>query len=539
MRLMLIVLMIGLVLMGGVSVASAQADSCPAFIDTALAAVGEGCGDLARNTICYGYNRVDATFFETVEEGFFSKPTDRSELTNVATVQTAALDHTFDQWGIAVMNVQANVPDTLPGQAVTFLLIGDATLQNDVSPDEALIPGDSIPVRVNSGERVNLRSGPGTNTNVVESIAGGSILDAVGQNEAGDWVRVLRETGYAWIAATLLQVSNDNAEAFANLPIVSGEALTPMQAFYFSTGIGTSTCLEAPEMLVIQGPQEARVNFKVNGLDMNIGSTIVLLSERTDYATLLAFEVQAEKVAELGLPDDTVCLNNRLFVLDGDAQINNGETRVPLGHFTQSVACLNPDGIANAFTSWDEPVRLTQNELALFSVLELIPENLLRYPIEIPSDEDIDRGLNIATPVPTQRPSTGGQTQPRPTQQGGGQQVQPTQAPQGFSCAGFRITSPPDGGTVVFGPNTFYWDGIAGVNAYQVEINTLYDDGTRAGSGLIRVGANQTNITVDFSSSQFGRGTIVQWRAQALQGAEPNFVSVCDTPYVTNRVVFP
>lgn len=539
----LVVLTVSLLLLAlsaGGGVLHAQDNTCPAFIETALTAVGDNCADQGRNSLCYGFNRVDASFFDEADTESFVKPTDRIGLTNVSTVQTAPLDHTFDQWGIAVVKAQADVPNTLPGTAVTFLLLGAVDLENDVSPEEAFEPTSTVPVIVQTANRVNLRGGPGTDFNVVESIPTRSILDAVGKNAAGDWLRVVREEGYAWIATQLVGVSPDNRAAFDALPVVSNTSLTPMQAFYFSTGIGTSTCLEAPEMLVIQGPKEARLNLRANGVDINIGSTIILTAERSDFGTLAAFEVQGEKLLSLGLPDETVCLHNRLVVLDGDAEINNGALEVPLGHFTQSVSCLNSEGVANAFTTWDDPLRLDQNQLALFSVVEQIPESLLRYPIEIPSDEDIDRALRTPEPTVTPRPATGGQTGPRPTPRPGGQ-TQPTQPPaqQGFSCGGFRTTSPPEGGTVVYGQNTFFWDGVAGANAYQLEINVFYDDGTRAGGGLFRIGANQTNLTVDLSQSNFGSGTNIRWRAQVLQGAEPNFVAVCDTPYVSNRIVYP
>jgi hypothetical protein len=40
-------------------------------------------------------------------------------------------------FGVGVLNVQAQVPDTLPGQAVIFLLVGDARLTNEVTDDSS------------------------------------------------------------------------------------------------------------------------------------------------------------------------------------------------------------------------------------------------------------------------------------------------------------------------------------------------------------------------------------------------------------------
>ena len=33
-------------------------------------------------------------------------------------------------WGVALMRIQANLPDTLPGQNVTMLIFGDVQIQN-------------------------------------------------------------------------------------------------------------------------------------------------------------------------------------------------------------------------------------------------------------------------------------------------------------------------------------------------------------------------------------------------------------------------
>ena len=49
------------------------ANSCPTLVKQALQAVGNNCGGLTRNSACYGFNRVNATFSGDVTEGFFSE----------------------------------------------------------------------------------------------------------------------------------------------------------------------------------------------------------------------------------------------------------------------------------------------------------------------------------------------------------------------------------------------------------------------------------------------------------------------------------
>ncbi len=111
-------------------------ESCPALVETALAVAGEACAGLERNTACYGHSLVEATFSEGSDDLVFSAPSDRVGLADLNSLTTAPLDGEANTWGIALLHLQANLPETLPGQAVTLLLMGDATLHND-TPAEA------------------------------------------------------------------------------------------------------------------------------------------------------------------------------------------------------------------------------------------------------------------------------------------------------------------------------------------------------------------------------------------------------------------
>ncbi len=522
--------------------ASAQAglDTCPAFIENALLQLGSNCADMGRNSVCYGYNRVDASFASEVPEDFFAVPSDRAGLVELSTIQTAPLVVEDDRWGIAVMNVQANVPNTLPGTAVTFLLMGDATLTNAVTPENAVIPVDPVAVRVLGNQRVNLRSGAGTNFNVVGLADPNSSLQADGINAGGDWLRVAMEVGYGWIARQLI---DGESAALDALPVITEESLAPMQAFYFSTGVGTSRCLEAPEMLVIQGPEEVRVDLNINGTKINLGSTLVFTGERADLGTLRAFDVQPKQLPNVTLPDETECIHTRLFVLDGDAQLEGLPTGVPLGHFSEIVACLGDGSVYEAITEWEAPTRLTQNQLGSFSLLERIPPNLLRYPIMLPTDADIDEALrqNVPTPVPTRASNnTGGESGGSGGDNGGdddnddGDDDEQTD-PNAVNCALWYATSPPDGGPLA--PSiTFYWNPVTFANAYQLEVNGYYNDGSGAGGMLLRVGASESNVSINIFDSSMDDPDYIRWKVQVLQGTEPNFVTVCETPYFQNPI---
>ena len=164
-RRFIILLLVGLLLLAAPTVLHAQTAitdaTCPALVQQALEDVGNNCDALDRNNACYGFNRVDAAFAQEQPEDFFSTPADRAVLNSLASIQTAPLDSDLELWGIATMNVQANVPGSLPGQAVVFMLLGDVAVENAVPPEEAFTPAE--PINVTALVNANLRSGPGTN----------------------------------------------------------------------------------------------------------------------------------------------------------------------------------------------------------------------------------------------------------------------------------------------------------------------------------------------------------------------------------------
>jgi hypothetical protein len=46
------------------------------------------------------------------------------------------MDEANNTWGVVLMQLQADIPDTLPGQNVTFILYGDVAIQNAASDDQ-------------------------------------------------------------------------------------------------------------------------------------------------------------------------------------------------------------------------------------------------------------------------------------------------------------------------------------------------------------------------------------------------------------------
>lgn len=165
--------------------------TCNALVDTALEAIGNACGDLGRNEACYGNFNVQAVDFDDAPITDFDDSGDVTPISTIATITTAPLNIEDEIWGVAVLNLQANLPDTLPGQNVTFLIFGDAQINAD----------------------------------------------------------------------------DDAPDGFG----------APMQAFRLSTGVGQVTCGDVPrDGVMVQSPQGTTVNFLINGVEVEMGSTVYL-----------------------------------------------------------------------------------------------------------------------------------------------------------------------------------------------------------------------------------------------------------------------
>lgn len=112
--------------------------TCDELVAEALLVAGPACNRTERNQACYGNNLVNAEFQEGLEQTF-STVGDLASITGMRALTTSALSEAEQVWGVAFLKAQANLPDALPGQNVTFLLYGGAAVDN-VSPEmEAVI----------------------------------------------------------------------------------------------------------------------------------------------------------------------------------------------------------------------------------------------------------------------------------------------------------------------------------------------------------------------------------------------------------------
>ncbi|NWF69451.1 MAG: hypothetical protein HXY40_10220 [Chloroflexi bacterium] len=115
-----------LVLCLTIHVAYAQAD-CPQFVEQTLESVTAVCDAVRRDEACYGNFSVEAS--GSSDNFTFSEPGDVAAIADIDTLRLAGLDVEDELWGIALLAVQANIPDDAP-ENVTIALFGDVTLSS-------------------------------------------------------------------------------------------------------------------------------------------------------------------------------------------------------------------------------------------------------------------------------------------------------------------------------------------------------------------------------------------------------------------------
>lgn len=356
---------VGLMLLTAVAVAqNPPADVCTTIVRAALQAANNACSGTGRNQVCYGNILGHVTPAEGVTDVSFEQVGDVALLERISALQLSPLDEAAQQWGVALMQLQANLPDTLPGQNVTFLLFGDVTIEDGT--------GQQVRVATTVNTAANLRLAPSATSPVVGSVAASAPVAATGwaTNQLGQtWVRVYYEdyrTATGWILAELTDVD------LAAVPEVPADSLTlnPMQAFYFKTGIGQTQCAEAPASgVVVQTPHGVgKVNFTVNGIDIALGSTVFLSAPEGRSETCIS-------------------------LLTGDADLGASHRVVDLNPGEKSCAPLNADGSSGPP---GPPEPFDPREMASIAmILDALPDQ-----VEIPAPAPTRAPTRIPTAVP-------------------------------------------------------------------------------------------------------------------------------------------
>jgi len=104
--------------------------TCQEIIERAILLAEDVCSGLDSNQACYGNQTVFADFVPDYT-GQFNMVGDLVEVDKLTRIVASPLKYEEQIWGIAFLKLQANLPGTLPGQNVTFLVFGDTVLENN------------------------------------------------------------------------------------------------------------------------------------------------------------------------------------------------------------------------------------------------------------------------------------------------------------------------------------------------------------------------------------------------------------------------
>ena len=428
--------------------------TCDTVVQQALVKVGDVCSDVGRNAACYGYNRLRPIFNTEVENDYFTKPADQTDIRKLLSLQTADLDIQTGEWGIAVLNLQANLPDTLPGQALRFIMLGNVNVRNDVQPDAAA--ASSKPITLHAASVADIHAAPDADSAVVTSVEAGNALISDERSDDSLWVRVIvGDSAFGWILAA----SVTETDSVMALPAERNRPLAPMQAFHIQASGTGVTCTKSPALLILQSPHQTQVKITANGAEVSLGSTIVLWTTE----------------------------DGRLVILTVDGLATVDGVKIPTGFRADAPIDSTTRDVIGGFSN----LRLmSPDELDILKMLENLPESILNYKIVV------DAALVQALPTPTPRPVV----TPQPA----------TAVPT--TCNNFKATSPLDG--LNYGSNIFYWDGIPTATTYRVNVYNL-DKGSVLVRSFETTG-NQTNLTPSITNETVGLGFKFAWEVQAL-----------------------
>ena len=499
--------------------------TCPGIVTTVVDIINVNCGTLSVNTACYGNDLVQASFIDDVPESYFTQPADRTELSRVQNISTAPLDVEEQVWGVAVLNVQANVPNTLPGEVVTFILLGDSQIENRVDP--TAVQPYIVPVTVTTTADANGFLDPESTSETLGDIPEGTDLLADALDETTEWLRVVFSGQPMWVERAVVS----DALGLDALTVLSADSFTPMQAFYFSTGVGQPVCNDAPNMITVRSPDNIRINLNINGADVRLGSMVTLQSIGDNQAMFTVHEGHLEIVdsgvvipvdrsimATLG-EDGTIDSWSDVQASSDDA-LSLGETS------TMMMTALERDSAVEPITvSTDadgQVIHIVAVGETLFSIARLYEASMP----EIVRVNSIDNARNIFVGQRLIIPNAGSgfvnlPIDPNTTTVD--TSTESDNAVAGVDCSTFALTSPFDG--LNRGQNTFYWAGAEGATSFRVRVFNV-----ELGRNLaFETRAYTTSLTATLGISEIGSGFLFEWDVQALYNGQV----ACTSPRIS------
>lgn len=174
-----------------ISLVLAQQSQCEEIVTEMWDEADENCEALGGNEACYALNRLETDFVnpDNLPEAYFSEPGDFADLLELENIVPVVFDPEIPEWGVSVFNVKANIPNSLPGQYVKMILMGDVDVENGVEAEESIVTEYSLPVETTSGS--NMYYFPRSDSEFIQTVPSSASLEADAISNDGRWVRVV------------------------------------------------------------------------------------------------------------------------------------------------------------------------------------------------------------------------------------------------------------------------------------------------------------------------------------------------------------
>jgi hypothetical protein len=259
------------------SLALAQDNQCLAVLQAAFQATEQVCPETGRNQVCAGSSELQAE----PQAGFgpfaFSQPGARLNAREIQTLRSLPLS--AESYGVSLLRLQADLPDTDSSLNASLLVFGDVELQNQVDAANAPPTLDVSPTG-----SMNIRSGPSTDDPIVGTLNARQTVTANGRLGDNTWLRItLADGSFGWLFASLVTTTGDinSLDVVDTSGIPVAVRYSPMQAFAFRSGVADAPCAGAPESgILVQSPAGAeRITLFVNGAELALTGTAFLQAQ--------------------------------------------------------------------------------------------------------------------------------------------------------------------------------------------------------------------------------------------------------------------
>ncbi|HVO44659.1 MAG TPA: SH3 domain-containing protein [Aggregatilineales bacterium] len=348
------------------------------------------CGAMEKDQVCLGNGSVTVDYTDPANTPKFIAPGDTAPVRAFKTIVNSPLDLTTGQWGVTVFKAQAVAAGVTTGQVVTFVMYGDTNLTNLTPPDNTPPTATSAPMTCTGTTKrlTYLRGTPVYNGPQVKPLPGGTAVTIRGRTPDNQWV--FGETGglTGWVFTSTLNMSCD----LGGIPVVTTAApggggspgapaeLPAIRAFYFSTGVGETACNDLPSSgLLIQSPSGQKVTFDADGVNITIGSTVVLRAQPNQF---------------LGI---TVLTGSATLSSGGITQMAYPGQRIRVG--------LGGDNGLTPVGKLGAPTFLNTDDMDLQTVCQVGKAIGLDVPCRLPAPPKAATRVLTATPVPSPVPA--------------------------------------------------------------------------------------------------------------------------------------